>query len=485
MGRADAKLMNPFVTINESYDITRPGGDQSVYAAVVARECGVTIPIGQPPSVGAAQAFGVCPSMLLNTARRIADESEQHQAEQIAAYVQAIQTLRTAPKPRILIALSGGLGFHVGQSGTMDPVSIAAAESNVTFQGLVAQDDMDLAIDNTPERAKARRDESTFLLDGLQTIAYAAGGNALRVIGQADRFYSQVVTETSAVYHLAVDAPTSAKANRYPSLKVSVKKPGFTVRTNSRAIDTKVVLEPLPIATQLKQRVELGGAAFGIPVAVTTSRRRDTASSKVQILVNISVPGTVTGPVNEIFALLNDSGHVVQSGTRDLTGEGGQDYQLTFGVPVNAGDYKVRVAVADAKGAIGSVELPVAAQLTRVGQVQLSDLVLTAIDPTGGQHLLPKDTLPAGTRALQAVLECYPDPAAPQSLHGHITMTADGAATPIVDDDVETELRDGRVMLSAKFSMMSIPAGNYLVTTSVTAAGKVVGSATARLRKVE
>jgi hypothetical protein len=487
MGRADVKLTNPYITINEAYDITRPGGDQSTFAVVVARECGESVGIASRVG-GASRAvadLSPCGSKLLSLAKALATQSEQRSADQIAAYIQAIDTLRMAPKPRILLALTGGIGFHIGQAGALDPISIAAAEANVTFQGIVAIDDTDLAIDSTPERAKARRDEGTFVLDGMQTIAYAAGGSAVRSIGQADRFYNRIVTETSAVYHLAVDAPTNLKATRYPSLKVSVKKSGLTTRTNARAIETNVAVEAVPVATQLKQRVEQGGAAFGVPLAVTTARRRDTSTPKVQILVNVAVPSTVVGPLNEIFAVLNTSGHVVQSGTRDVPGAPGQDYQLTFAVPVDAGDYKLRVAVADASGTIGSVEQLVSAQLVRSGPVSLSDLVLTAIDSTGAPHLLTKDTVPAATRALQAVLECYPDATAPPSLHGHITVTPIDGGTPIVDDDVETAVRDGRVLVSARFSMTSIPAGAYLVTASVTSDGKAIGSAVATLRKVE
>ena len=488
-GRMDPRLTNPYVTISEAFDIARPMGDRDTLVAVLGRECGASVTraarFGGASQI-VASVDGPCPSQVLNTAKRMASESEQRMADQIAAYIHAIDALRGAPVPRTIIALTGGIGFHIGEAGVLDPVSVAAAEANVTFQGLIAVDDMDLAIDTSPERAKARRDEGNFMINGMQTVAYAAGGSAFRVVGQADRFYTRIVTEASGLYHLGVEAPSTVKPERYLSLKVSVKKSGVTVHTNSHAVQPAVAVEKPPVADQLKQRVEQGGAAFGVPLAVTTARRKDPTSNRVQILVNVDVPASAPGPVSEMFAMLNSNGHVVQSATRDMpAAPAGEDYRLTFAVPLDAGDYRLRVAVGDGNGSVGSLEQAVAARLTPVGSLPASDLTIVDV-AADGPHLLGKDTLPPHSLHAQVSLELYPsNQTGTAGLTVHLTVTPADHGAPLIDTDLECTVRDGHILASGMLSPATIPVGEYDVVATVRAGGHTVGSVSARLRKVQ
>jgi len=68
------------------------------------------------------------------------------------------------------------------------------------------------------------------------------------------------------------------------------------------------------------------------------------------------------------------------------------DYLLSFAVPVTPGRYRVRFAVADAAGAVGSLETEVAARLHQVGPFVTSDLLTAAslmAAPTKGEAAPP------------------------------------------------------------------------------------------------
>ena len=89
----------------------------------------------------------------------------------------------------------------------LDPVARAAAKAGVQFYALTEMPDMVDVADIGPERAAARRVEGEYLTSGVQTVAEAAGGEAFRVVGQADRFFQRIVAETSACTSLASRCP--------------------------------------------------------------------------------------------------------------------------------------------------------------------------------------------------------------------------------------------------------------------------------------
>ncbi len=274
VGRADVRPSQPYVTVNEAFDIARPAGDPDTLGLVIGRECGG----GASSGAGRKKPDELCPAQVVANAKVLASLAEQTTAEQVAAYLHAVTAMRAAPVPRTMIALTGGVAVPQGRADTLDLISEAAAEADVGFYGLVAIDDMDLAIDTSPDRAKARRTEGAFMVAGMESLALTAGGEAHRVIGQADRFYNRIITEVSGLYRLGVEAPTGLKPDRYVSVKVSVKRPGVTVHTNTHALQPSAVVAatapatPASAADALKLRIEQGGAAFGVPIPTVDGR---------------------------------------------------------------------------------------------------------------------------------------------------------------------------------------------------------------------
>ena len=426
----------------------------------------------------------ICDDKVVARAKDLASQTEVTSAEQIAAYAHAISVLRDAPVPRTIIAVTGGIGLHLSEAGTLDGVSLAAAEANVGFYGLIAVDDLDLGIDTSPERTTARRDENDFFIGGMQSVAIAAGGDAQRVIGQADRFYTRIVAEASGVYHLGVEAPTNVKPSRYLSVKVSVKRSGVTVQTNAHAVQPAVEPDRPSIVELLKQRIEQGGAAFGVPLTVTTARRRDATSDRIQMLLNVDVPATAPGPLNELFAVLDATGHVIQSGRSDMPATPGDDYRLTFAVPVAPGDYRVRVAVGDANGSVGAIDAPISARLATVGRLTTSDLVVMA-PSADGPHLLAFETLPAHAQNLDVALELYPVGQDTANLRVRLTVEPSGGGAAVVATEVTPTARDGRLVAGAWLSVASLPPGTYVMTATVVDGTETVGVVSTHLRKVQ
>jgi VWFA-related protein len=483
VGRADVKPPEPYVTVNEAFDIARPGGDPDTLNRVVARECGSSSPRAgraPPPSE-------ICPDYVVANAKMLASLAEQTTAQQVAAYLHAVMAMHSAPVPRTIIALTGGVAVPQGRADTLDLISQAAADADVGFYGLVAVDDMDLAIDTSPDRAKARRDEAAFMVGGMESLALTAGGEAHRVIGQADRFYNRIVTEVSGLYRLGVEAPTGLKPGRFVSVKVSVNRPGVTVHTNTHALQPSAVAAatvpatPASVGDALKLRIEQGGAAFGVPIQLSTGLRKDTASARLQVLVNVDVPAATPGPLATMFAMMNSAGTIVFSGRKDVPASTNDDYRVLVPVPLEDGDYRLRVAVADATGNIGSVDEPVAAHLHKIGPFMASDLLTTFSAADDVPHFLGLEMLPPNAATVYTSLELYAD-AFPSDVTVRMSV-ASRSGPPLVDTALTPVKSEGRLTMSARIPAGALPPGPNVVTTEVSTGGHVVGTASATVRK--
>ena len=422
--------------------------------------------------------------------------------QQLEGYAHAITALMAEPAPRVLIALTKGFPLSPYIPSPLDAVSQAAAAADVGFYALVPADDAGVDLSDNrpppkdpsvPSRAQARVTESRFLVDGTHSLAIAAGGEAFGVIGQADRFLHRIDAETSALYRLGVELPPGSDSAKFVAVKVSVDRPGVTVRTNvhalRRAADAPTAAAAGASSTgaaadPMRQRLDQGGDAFGVTMHLATALRRDPASGHGQMLITVDMPGATPGPVKALFAVLNGAGAIVQSGRADVTPAPNDDYHVTFPVPIEEGDYRVRVVASDANGNIGSVDRPASARLRHLGPLLASDLLLAASLGQGAPpHLLTLDTLPPTAATLQASLELYaPDPA-PTGLHVRMSIAPEPGGAPLAEVDLTPTPRNGALVVSSTMSVEDLNAGLYVFSAVVTSDGQAIGTVTAKVTK--
>ena len=263
-GRLGARQTKPFVGVSEAFDMVRTGGNKDVGSKVVERECSPGSGGGGSRSRtgsgggsgGGAKPDEVCTAGVVVMARAVATAGEQRTARQIAAYSRAIDSLSAAAGSRTVVALSGGIALPLGTSDALEILGRRASEAGVAFYGLVSIDESDLATETSSDRSKARRDENAFLANGLASMALAAGGDAFRVVGTADRFFERIVGDTTSVYRLGVEAPSGGAPKRYLAAKVSSKRAGLTLHASAQASRPSVPDATLPAPDALKQRVE-------------------------------------------------------------------------------------------------------------------------------------------------------------------------------------------------------------------------------------
>ncbi len=476
VGRNDDVAAPFYIAVHEALDIEagRRDGLTDVLTAVAGRECGI-------------QDFGeICREMVRGAALRIARDTVHRAATQLRAYTQVINAMRMGPSPKVVIALSTGLvpGAE-GHFLDLDPLSRAAVEAGVLFYALTeVPDDVDMR-DLTGARAKARREEGAFLTSGVKVVASAAGGEAFTVIGQADRFFKRIVSETSGVYRLGVDMPISAGKTRFLGAKVTVNKPGLTIRTHRHALMPSAAAEPVSIDEALRTRIAQGGVAYGVPIALATALRRERTGSALQLGVNVQMPSSVAAPLAAMFALVNEKGQIVQAGQPSVTQTAaGDDYRVAFGVPLVAGSYRLRFSVADANGNIGSVEHGVASRLARFGRVSASDLFVTWTGANNKRQFLALETVPDAAETLWASIELYPDtPEPPPDVRVRFQLIRVGETAPDIERDV-TPVRDGTLLsASVEIPVAGLDAGSYTIRATILESGTPTGTISTGIRK--
>ena len=480
VGRYD-DLSGPFyVTVKEAVGILE--SERGVASGVGSRECGLV------------SLSETCRISLESAARRLYALTIHRAAMQVTAFRATIEAMRSAPKPRILIALSRGVAIGAGKNEQewLEPLSRAAAEAEVQLYALTEVDDgIDMRDSGRPvpppyDRRSARRGENDYLIAGVQTLAAAAGGETFKVVGQAERFFERILAETSGLYRLGVEVPAVRSDQRFVDVKVSVARPRLTVRANRHALTPgggSAVLEP--IETTLRTRLAQGGMAFGVPVALATAMRRGSTADERQLAVEVEVPASVRGPLTAMFALVNASGTIVQSGRREVTvPPSGEDYRITFGVPLAPGHHRLRLAVADASGNIGSIQRAIPPQLPRLGSVRTSDLLVGWAGTNGVSRFLALDRLPDGASTLRVSLELYPDSAGAASwIRVDLTLLHGNDGTPVVTRNIIPVSNADRLTASALLPVGVLTPGSYTIQATILESEKPVGSLSAVFRK--
>jgi hypothetical protein len=263
------------------------------------------------------------------------------------------------------------------------------------------------------------------------------------------------------------------------------------VRTNlhalKRPVDAPEAASGTAVSTAavdpMRQRLDQGGDSSGVPMRLATAFRRDPATSHAQMLITVDVPAATPGPLKALFAVLNSAGAIVQSGRADVPPTPDDDYHLTMPVPIDEGDYRVRVVASDANGNLGSIDRPTPAHLRHVGPFVASDLLLSASVGDAPPHLLTLDTVPPNATKLQASLELYATDPPPPALSVQMSITPELGGAPIAEVDLTPALRNGALVVSSTMSVDDLNAGRYVFTATVTSAGQTLGTVAAKVRR--
>ena len=392
--------------------------------------------------------------------------------------------------PAVLVALwlcaAGSIGApqQAPPKGGVTLVTIEVTvvdRAGVPVRGLTAQDfDVRLNGASRPVRAV--------------TYAPSATTAGAPMVGAVGPVFDASPAAPSAVYRLAVEVPSDATAGEDVAVAVTVRRPGLTAQTIGHAIVpssgttiTTAAAPPLAMSVddQLRAALTTGRTSAAVPIALARALRRGQDATRVDVGVRIEIPATVEGPLTAMFGLVDEAG-AMRSGKQTIDAPPGDRYDLTFSVPVAPGRYRLRFAVADADGAIGSIESTVTAQLTTMGPLTASDLLLSTIDGKGGERPAPAmELLPSAAKTLNASLELYPAAggAMPGDVLVKIALSGAGQTPPEIERVVTPETVGGVLRADAEFPVERLPRGVYSIRATVLIGATAVGTTSTTVRK--
>ena len=463
----------PFVGMNEALEVDF--GLQGTELAIIQRECAGDTQTRQATAqrLDTLITNNQCAEEVDRRIRRTAALARRQTTEQIAAYVETINAMKRVPGIKHLVILTGGMPLF-SNAIDLTPVARAAAAAGVQLTVMGEEPE------STPGSAEYKDDRQ--LLSWAQTMTDMAGGQFFNVIGQGDRFFDRVLLASSALYRLGVELPSNLPPGAEVKVQAETKRPGLTTLA-SHLSATPSNAKPAPPDERMKTSISSGRLEYGVPVRLgATFRRLATDVSKVEVLVSAVAPASVRGPLNTMFGLVDATGKIT-SGKRTVPSpDNGADYRVAFSLPVDAGRYTLRFAVADADGNVGSVELPIDAALTP-GPIPASALLLWYADEKGQAQFVALEDLPPGLTKLQARLDLYTDGAAPAGTAVTMTLTKSGDARPRIAGHAPLTLgRTGVTRADATFPIDKLEPGAYTISAAIETGGRIGAEVSARIR---
>ncbi len=448
-----------------------------------------------------------CAARVQRSARLIAAQAKQIRASQIGALEAVISAMGKASGIRHLVILSDGLTLG-SEADVFKPVAAAAARAGVQVSVLMEEHDMHVddqasvpvgqgaRSDNTniqrsdigaPQR---RLEDQRLLLEGLQTATTMLGGQFYRVVGDPAPFFERVRTASAAIYRLGVELPAGLAVGQELAVDASVRHPGASVYVSRHAL----VPEPAPVVPEkpksiddrLTEVLSSGQQHGAVPLRVATLlRRAPSDQAKVEVTINLmagAVDATLRGPLTAMFGVVPSGdatreGAAMTSGRRVIESPAGV-VPVTFGVPLSPGSYALRVAVADAEGALGAVATELDASLLTVGPFTASDLLVAWVDGQGQPQLMALEGVPAAATGVRAELELYP-PASGVSLDAvqvELTLTKAGDPEPLDERTVTPRDTAGVWRAATEFAADMLDPGRYVLRARVMVGDDVVGS---------
>jgi VWFA-related protein len=457
-------------------------GDAIAMRQVLDRECAG---IRDPAEIqDCTQRLTVEANLVYQTARERTRNS-------LLALRSLIERLANTPSPKTIVLLSEGIVLDP-DSAELSWLGPAAARGQVVLYAL--------HLDAAPSDAETSRISPTRGQDlavgeeGLAMMAGLARGSVFRVASTADTAFSRLALEISGYYLLSFTPEPEDRDGKIHKIKIGVPgRSGIEIRSR-----TQFTVETVRASTSeslLADALRAPLLATDIGLKVSTYTLRDAATGKLRVIVAADIDRSVTsaGRLALAYTLLDARGRVVNSQLEpDVRApERGPMRTQTYVGSVLAeapGVHTLKLAVVDATGKRGSVEHTFRAQLTAIGQLKATDLLIaenTGSIAAGG--LLPAVAGDFTSGTVQAYLELYAEveePLARASVVFEVAASDDGRAIESAPGRIQPPAAEapGRRTVEGAVPIALLPPGDYVARAVVSLDGRKAATMTRPFR---
>ncbi len=150
------------------------------------------------------------------------------------------------------------------------------------------------------------------------------------------------------------------------------------------------------------------------------------------------------------------------------------------------GIYRLRFAIADASGHVGSIDALVTAELDRVGPFLASDVMTSWSGADSKPQFLALEEVPPTATGLRTFLELYPASDAPLPADVRVQWSVIGSAVqPAAEQSVVPAQTTDRLTATGEFPLDNLAPGIYELRATVLVAGQTVGTVSTTFRKAD
>jgi hypothetical protein len=290
---------------------------------------------------------------------------------------------------------------------------------------------------------------------------------------------NRILAETSAYYVATLEPDPSDRPGQTQKLEVRTTREGVTARARSEV--------------GFGRPGGRGGAGGPQKVSPRDMLRTPAAFSDVQARATAFVSRgkgdgmiilALVEPVDPLVKLTALSAGLVDPASK-LVAQSTADEKQLAGYPVAmpmaaaAGKYRLRLAMTDAEGRSGAVDVDLDANLTPAGSLKLGSIILAA---PRGQSYSPQMVFSADEVALQ--VELYGQVTGQLSAKIEVAESTDGPAVVTAQVGGQGTSEPDKFILNGKFAIDKLAPGDYVVRVVVQMEGQPEGKVYRTLRKV-
>ncbi|MGE3273660.1 MAG: hypothetical protein AB7O67_01020 [Vicinamibacterales bacterium] len=408
-----------------------------------------------------------CQGDVARQAGELAGAARDRSRQTLAAIDDVLRRLEPIVGPKTVLLVSAGL-LADHQRASIDAVAATAASVRASIDVL-------LVTDPPVGRGGAREGP------GLTVLANAARGGVHRLDANGlDRIREAV----AGYYVLGLEAvPTDDTPGGGRALVRTTAAPGTIVRARARVTAVEAAPATAEEAVARALRAALPTTALPMRLATWTFKAPGTQDMRLLLAAEVERPADQPLTYTTGVVVVDETGHLVANAVRPAA-LSPHPHDPTIGtysasVTVPPGRYRVRLAVVDPAGRVGSVERFVDAAAVDPGAAAAGDMVIAAA-PGGMQgSLAPGVEARVGEEPLAALAELYlPAGGTPAGVEAtlDVVQAADGA--PLLSSAMQIGTGPSPEIATAQTMVetTSLAPGRYLARITFHAAGRTLGA---------
>jgi VWFA-related protein len=445
-----------FISEAADYEDTR----RIQWPAALKREC------GEPTAPGYAECAGAMELEAIGILR----EEELKRGTVVSTLARLIRSLGSTGQPVTMVVMSQGL-FVGRDPGALSGLASAAATARVALH-VVRPLTSDFDVAGATLSSDPRADNAAWSR-GLETLAAQFNGGFHEVSSTGAATFDRIGRELSGYYLLGIEPADEDRTARPRALRVSVARPGVTVRARRNFL---AVAESLPAADpseRLRQMLKAATPLGGLPMKLTSMVVSGDDDKHVRVLVSAEIGEAIARDAAYRVGLLaiGPRGDVVTSSGGTLTLSPSRTAApapalFSTSLVLARGDYSIRLAAIAPDGRSGSVHHAVRASLNDAGRGFLtSDVIVAAEPPPNRFPLFNASGVVDGPRVAALLEVAHADP---HMLDGcTVRFDVEGRSFDAgAGASVTSSSRTRRTFAVA--SSLDLPRGEYIMRATVT-----------------